>query len=95
MHILHRFAYAPSNDDFFSTSSNEVSCVPRGVSTVETRGFEGLKNGEFGIGWFLPADADVVDFMMLFGGAAAALHPSRPSCAKLLKLTTNNLIFLH
>lgn len=53
MVTLHKFAYAPSTDDFFSSSPSPSLFglgrrVPPGDLNVGTRRTRGLKNGELG-----------------------------------------------
>ena len=77
MVTLQRFAYAPSNDDFFSKSCNGISLASpptRFLTTtegrpvpdlaVEMRGLEGRKKGDFGIGGALPVGVFFVEFMI-------------------------------
>mmetsp|Transcript_30578 Transcript_30578/g.64695 ORF Transcript_30578/g.64695 Transcript_30578/m.64695 type:complete len:82 (+) Transcript_30578:1775-2020(+) len=61
---LQRFAYAPSNDVFFSRSSNGRSLdFPPTFFFID----DGLKKGDFGIGGALPVPdtaVAVVEFMI-------------------------------
>ena len=65
MQMLQRFAYAPSNDVFFSRSCTRISfgspptaffatmeeyCAPSDDFSFDMRGLEGRKKGDFGIG---------------------------------------------